>query len=209
MLTVTEDMLLLALQRDGGRLPARSRTTLRHALTGSVLLDLELDSRIDTDLEHLEVLDPTPTGRVFLDPVLKTIANSDRTRDIWGWLQTLAPEHGDAIQEHVLAGLVEQGILQFRPRSLLGLRAPHYRRTSETDARERIAGVLFSEDEIPEPRDVALICIADACDLLHSLFRKKQLKGTAARLQQLRKMDLVGGGTVAQLALWSLEHSAL
>ena len=209
MLTVTEDMLLLTLQRDGGRLPAHSRTILRHALTGSALLDLELTHRVDTDLEHLEVLDPTPTGKPFLDLVLEAIANGDRTRDIWSWLQTLMPEHGDEILERTLAGLVEQGILEPPSKGLLG---PRYRpagEAGETDARERIAGVLFSEDEIPDPQDIALICIADACDLLHSLFRKKQLKGTAARLQQLRKMDLVGGGTVAQLALWNLEHSAL
>ena len=209
MLTVTEDMLLLTLQRDGGRFPGSSRATLRHALTGSALLDLELANRIDTDLEHLEAVDPTPTGKLFLDPMLATIANSDRARDIWDWLQALVPEHGDAIREHALAGLVEQGILGYRKRSFLGLRAPRYRQTGETDARERIASVLFSEDEIPNPQDIALICIADACDLLHSLFRKKRLKGTTARLQQLRKMDLVGGGTVAQIALWNLEHSAL
>lgn len=206
MLTVTEDMLLLTLQRDGGRLPKHSRMTLRSALTGSALLDLELAGRIDTDLERLEVVDPTPTGKPFLDPVLEQVANSDKAGDIWGWLQTLAPGHGDAIRERTLESLVEQNILAHKPGGLFG---PRYRRTGETDARERIAGVLFSEDEIPDPQDIALICIADACDLLHSLFRKKQLKKTAGRLQQLRKMDLVGGGTVAQLALWHLEHSAL
>ncbi|MCY4611328.1 MAG: GPP34 family phosphoprotein [Gammaproteobacteria bacterium] len=210
MLTVTEDMLLLTLQRDRGRIPAHSKVTLRHALTGSALLDLELTGRIDTDLEHLEAVDTTPTGKPFLDPVLEEIANSDKTRDIWGWLQTLAPEQGDEIRERTLASLVERDILQHQPRGLFG---PRYQRTGEageTDARERIASTLFSEeDEIPDPQDIALICIADACDLLHTLFRKKQLKRTATRLQQLRKMDLVGGGTVAQLALWNLEHSAL
>ena len=206
MLTVTEDMLLLTLQRDGGRLPKHSRETLRQALTGSALLDLELARRIDTDLEHLEVVDATPTGKPFLDPMLERIANSDEARDIWDWLQALAPEHGDAVLERALESLVEQNILEHQPGGLLG---PRWRHKGETDARERIAGVLFSEDEIPDPQDIALICIADACDLLHSLFRRKQLKNTADRLQQLRKMDLVGGGTVAQLALWHLEHSAL
>ena len=206
MLTVTEDMLLLTLQRDGGRFPKRSRLTLRNALTGSALLDLELIGRIDTDLERLEVIDPAPTGKPFLDPVLETIANSDRDHDIWGWLHVLTPEHGDAIREHAVESLVGQNILELHSKGLFG---PRYRRTGETDARERIENILFSEDEIPDPQDIALVCMADACDLLHSLFRKKRLKNTAARLQQLRKMDLVGGGTVAQLALWNLEHSAL
>ena len=138
MLTVTEDMLLLTLQRDGGRLPKRSRLILRPALTGSALLDLELAGRIDTDLEHLEVVDVTPTGKPFLDPILEQVANSDRVRDIWGWLQTLAPEHGDAVRTHALESLVEQDILERRPGRLFGSR---YRHTGETDARERIASI--------------------------------------------------------------------
>lgn len=206
MLTVTEDLLLLTLQRDGGRFPKRNRVILRSALAGSALLDLELGGRIDTDLEHLEVVDAAPTGKPFLDPILAQIANSGKAHDIWDWLQTLAPEHGDAVREHALESLVAQNILACRAGGLFG---PRYRRTGETDARERIAGVLFSEGEIPEPKDIALICLADACDLLHSLFREKQLKKSADRLQQLRKMDLVGSGTVAQLTLWHLEHSAL
>ena len=206
MLTVTEDMLLLTLQRDHGRFPSRNRPTLRHALTGSALLDLDLANRIDTNLENLEVVDPTPTGKPFLDPMLEEMASSGQVRDIWGWLQALAPAHGDAVRERAVESLVERGILERRPKGLFG---PRYRCAKETDARKRIEDILFSEDEIPSPHDIALVCIADACDLLHSLFRKKRLRGATARLQQLRKLDPVGGGTVAQLALWNLEQSAL
>ena len=208
MLTVTEDLLLLVLQKYGGRFRKHSAEILRHTLVGSALLDLELTDRIDTDLEHLEVVDATPTGKAFLDPLLEEIASSEKPRDLWDWLQTLSPTMGDAIRDGAVESLVGQGILERQGSS----KSPRYRLTGDagpTDARERIEKVLFSEDEIPTPQEVALICLADACDLLRTLFRKKRIKAALPRLQQIRKMELVGGGTVAHLALLSLERSAL
>ena len=84
MLTVTEDLLLLVLQKYGGRFRKHSAEILRHTLVGSALLDLELTDRIDTDLEHLGVVDPTPTGKAFLDPLLEEIANSEERPGIFG-----------------------------------------------------------------------------------------------------------------------------
>lgn len=208
MLTVTEDLLLLVLQKYGGRFRKHSAEILRHTLVGSALLDLELTDRIDTDLELLNVVDPTPTGKAFLDPLLQEVASSEKPRDLWDWLHTLSPTMGDAIRDGAVESLIAQGILERQGSS----RSPRYRLTGDTgptDARERIEKVLFSEDEIPTPQEVALICLADACDLLRSLFRKKRIKAALPRLQQIRKMELVGGGTVAHLALLSLERSAL
>lgn len=208
MLTVTEDLLLLVLQNHGGRFQKRSAETLRHTLIGSALLDLELARRLDTDLEHLEVIDPTPTGKAFLDPMLQEIANSEKSRDLWDWLQALSPVLGDAVRDGATESLIGQDLLERRGSSW----SPRYRLIGDaslTDTRARIETILFSEDEIPSPQEVALICLADACDLLYALFRRKRLRAALPRLQQIRKMDLVGGGTVAQLALWNLERSAL
>ena len=208
MLTVTEELLLLVLQKYGGRFQKHSAEILRHTLVGGALLDLELTDRIDTDLELLNVVDPTPTGKAFLDPLLQEIANSEKPRDLWDWLRTLSPTMGDAIRDSAVESLVAQGMLERQGSS----KSARYRLTGDagpTNARERIEKVLFSEDEIPTPQEVALICLADACDLLRSLFRKKRIKAALPRLQQIRKMELVGGGTVAHLALLSLERSAL
>ncbi len=208
MLTITEDLLLLVLHQSGGRFRKHSAEILRHTLVGAALLDLELTGRLDTDLEHLDVLDPAPTGRAFLDPLLQEIADSEHPRDLWDWLHTLAATRGDEIRDQAVESLLGQGLLERRGSA----RSPRYRLIGDagpTDAQTRIERVLFTEGEIPGPQDVALICLADACDLLHALFRRKRLKAALPRLQQIRKMDLVGGGTVAQLALLSLEHSAL
>ena len=52
-------------------------------------------------------------------------------------------------------------------------------------------GVLFSDD-IPDPRDVVIICLADACGIFKELLSKRELEQAAARIEQVRKLDLIG-----------------
>ena len=67
----------------------------------------------------------------------------------------------------------------------------------------RIMRVLFS-DEIPDPRDIVLICLVDACDMFEGLLSKVELEETRERINTLRKMDLIGQAVtraIQQLAL--------
>jgi hypothetical protein len=52
-------------------------------------------------------------------------------------------------------------------------------------------GVLFS-NEIPDPRDVVIICLADACGIFRGILTRQELNRAAARIEQVRKLDLIG-----------------
>ncbi len=52
-------------------------------------------------------------------------------------------------------------------------------------------GVLFS-DEIPDPRDIVIICLADACGIFKSIFSSQELDAVAPRIEQVRRLDLIG-----------------
>ena len=52
-------------------------------------------------------------------------------------------------------------------------------------------GVLFS-DEIPSPRDVVIICLADACGIFKGLLSRRELENVAPRIEQVRRLDLIG-----------------
>ena len=62
---------------------------------------------------------------------------------------------------------------------------------AEREVKLRIMGVLFS-DEIPDPRDVVTICLADACGIFKSLLSRQELEKAGARIEQVRKLDLIG-----------------
>ena len=62
MLTMLEEVVLLAVdERNGGLRSAREYSTA-YALVGAVVFDLALAKRIDTDTEEVVILDTTPTG---------------------------------------------------------------------------------------------------------------------------------------------------
>ena len=69
-----------------------------------------MENRIDTDLEHLILIDGAPTGDSLLDPILAEIALGEQA-SIRSWLERIADGAGD-IRERALARLVALGILE-------------------------------------------------------------------------------------------------
>ena len=193
MLRFVEEIILLLLRDEDGRFVHVPSWSLDYAIAGGVLMDLALENRIDTDLENLILVDAAPVGDSLLDPTLAEIAAGvpGNTRF---WLENTADRAG-AIREEALSRLVALGILErqddrflwvFRPR-----RYPIIDGKAEREVKLRIMGVLFS-DEIPDPRDVMIICLADACGIFRELLSRRELDKASARIEQVRKLDLIG-----------------
>lgn len=186
--------LVLLLIRDDGKFDARRRWSLDHALAGSVLMDLALEHRIDTDLERLMLMDATPIGDELLDGTLAEIVDQDEQRDARHWVQLIA-SHADAIRDTALARLCERGVLDRQERRVLGLlrseRYPVVDGKFTRSLKERITNVLFSTD-VPSPHDIVLIGLADACHVLRHLLSCSELDEMSTRIKQVRDLDLVG-----------------
>ena len=193
MLRFAEEIVLLSLRDDDGKFVPVPVMSMQHALAGAVLMDLALENRIDTDPENLVLVDSTPVGDSLLDPTLERIAAGEQ-RDARYWVEQTARE-GNAIRDEALARLIERGILeQHEERFLWVFRSRRYPVIDGREEREvklRILGVLLS-DEIPDPRDIVIICLADACGILHHLLPKREFERVRDRIEQVRKLDLIG-----------------
>ena len=158
-------------------------------------MDLAFAYRIDTDPKALVVNDPTPTGNPMLDGTLAKIAAQGSESDTRTWIRVLSVEDAPAIREQALESLVARGIVQVREERVMWAfrtrRYPTIDGNVEQEVKLRIGEVLFSED-IPDPRDVALIGLVDACDILDEIFPGKDMEQCRPRIDQLRKMDLIG-----------------
>ena len=201
MLTFTEEILLLLGDDEGAFLPIREHA-FECALAGAALMDLAFAYRIDTDLESLLVITSEPTGNPMLDAVLARIASHPDAADTQHWIRVLSTEDAAAIREQALASLVEHGILERREERFLwafgSVRYPTLDNGAEREIKARIARAL--DDFIPDPRDIALISLADACQILPELFPDRNIE--PARIAQLRRMDLIGrevAGTIADI----------
>lgn len=174
------------------------------AWAGAALLDLAFAGRIDTDLGGLEVIDPTPTGAPAIDGVLNDIASRRPGLDARGWIRELSSGQAAAVRHGTFAALTARGVLGPPPTarwSLAERRHVLVDAEARTAARRRLSATLGADD-VPDPWDIALVALLDACDLLASVLSAEELEGAGERLAQLRRLDLIGrevAGAVADI----------
>ena len=164
MLTFAEDLLLLALDDEGEFVPV-PQNTMRYALAGAVLMELAFMDRIDTDPKRFMIVDLAPTANPMLDQALGRLASLGPMAKTTKLAMEVLSEDSDAIRDWALGNLVERGILERQELRFLWVRSTTYTTRddrAERDAKLRIMDVLLS-DAPPHPRDVALICLVDAC----------------------------------------------
>ena len=193
MLTFVEEIILLLLRDDDGRFLPVSRLAMDRAMAGAVLMELAMANRIDTDLEHLILIDDSPVGDPLLDPTLATIAAGEKSNARF-WIEHTA-QTAAKIREGGLSRLVERGILEREDDRFLWVfrsrRYPMVDGRVEREVKLRIMGVLLS-DEIPDPRDVVIICLADVCGIFRHMLSRRELEQATGRIEQVRKLDLIG-----------------
>ena len=194
MLSIAEEVLLLSVDDETGIFLYGPDVHIELALSGAILMDLALLDRIDTDPERLFVVDTTLTGDEILDEVLARVAASESERPTERWLVDLREEAG-AIRGRLIDRLVRRGILDRVEDRVLGMfstwRYPVVDGRADREIRHRIVNVLFN-DEIPDPRDVMILDLVVACDLLETLVHTRDVKTVRPRVEQLASLELIG-----------------
>ncbi|MCY3931967.1 MAG: GPP34 family phosphoprotein [Acidobacteria bacterium] len=193
-LTFVEEILLLLLDDESGAMKRVAPNVMELLVAGAILMDLALRGRLDCDLQRLVVVDSTPVGEEILDGPLAEIVEAADEADARTWVVRLSAR-SKQVQEAALARLVERGILRVEDRSFLWVfgsrRYPMVDDREEREVKLRILDVLLS-DRIPAPRDVALICLADASNAFQVILSPQELRHAAARIELVRGFDLIG-----------------
>ena len=196
-LSLPDELILTLLNEESGYFHQVPGWDLNCAIVGAVLAELSLMSRIDTDMTSLYLLDHTETGNPALDPILEEIAAEPVRRNAQYWIEKLA-HHAESIIDLTLDRLVDMKILEYHSGDFWTLSPTAWRTDLLNDATERtaaqfvkarISNVIFN-NEIPDPRDVIIICLVDTCDVFRFMF---QLDDAAEeRIQFICNMDLIG-----------------
>ena len=194
MLTFPEEIVLLSLDDKSGKFVDLPPLAMDQALAGAALLELAFQNRIDTDLTHLTLVNAKPTGEGMLDPLLEKIVEAKDKKDAKYWVGVFSAE-GEKLREKTLDRLVQRGIIKREEKRFLwvipGRRYPMVNNQEEQEVRKRIQSVI-AEGEGPGPRDVVLISLSSACQLLRSVFSDADLLKYSARIAEVSKMDLIG-----------------
>lgn len=196
-LTLPDELILMLLDEETGFFHQIPGWNLNCALVGAVLAELSLQERIDTDMQSLMLLDSRETGDPILDPILKEIAAETTTRNTSFWIERLA-HYGETISDETLERLVARKILEHhdgdfwtfaRPGPWLDLDSYQEPLSQFTFVKSRIGRAVFN-NEIPDPRDILLVCLVNTCDIFRFIYQLDE--DSEERISYICQMDLIG-----------------
>jgi golgi phosphoprotein 3 len=205
MLTIPEEFLLLTLRDEEGGFVDILPQASAAGFVGAAIMELALQSRVDSDLEKIWVVDKTPIGEACVDIVLAKIAApgfDSATDRLIDQLVDTGPE----VRELALKRLVDRKILTVSEGTILWfLKTRRYPVIDGRELREaklRILAILLG-GELPGPRDVCLMSLAHSCGILGQVVPPSELKRAEERVSQFAKMDLIGQNVARSIAIFT------
>lgn len=193
-----EEIVLLSLDDAGGD-PVSVHDV---AIAAAALMELALRNRVDSDPQKFFVVDSSPTGDPILDDALRRLSEPPPASDIRSAIERVAAE-AEQYRGQALQRLVAKGILREESGRFLWIfRSTRYPVVDDREQREirtRLRHLLLS-DEIPDPRDVVLLSLVDACNLMGRVLSPQEAEAAAGRIQQLSRLDLIGQSMASVIA---------
>jgi golgi phosphoprotein 3 len=194
MLSLAEEVLLLALDDKTGTLREGLPGTLGRTLVAAVLMELAFLARIDTDQRALFVVDSTPVGDTVLDDALVHLAKQPKQRSSYAELKHLLGQ-AQEIQQRLLDRLVSRGIVKVVNERILWVfgvrRYPLLDDRKVKEVKARLREVVLGDD-LPDPRDAVLISLVEAAHLWGDAFTTDELAHAHARIERLARLDFIG-----------------
>lgn len=206
MLTIPEELLLLTIKDDdkeGGFIDV-PREALSAGFVGAALMELALENRIDSDSDHIWIIDETPTGEPCVDLIFEKIRAPEFKLETTHLIAQLI-DYADEIRDLALERLVERNILaEVEGRILWILKSQRYPVINGKEIREvklRLLEVLLG-DEMPEPRDVCLMSLSENCGIISQIVPDSELTRAREKLSQIAKMDIIGQNVARYITIF-------
>jgi hypothetical protein len=201
MLTMLEEVVLLAVDEQTGSLRSTREFGTAYALVGAVFFDLALARKIDTDTEDIHIIDTKPTGNATLDRVLAHMAGRPGLKTVRSWIEEIFLQRGD-LEGEALASLIGQGILRHEKSKLLWIidveRFPLVDNQPQQHVTLRLAQTILS-DAIPDTRDIMLVSIAEPCGLLSYVLSDSTLRLRKPRIDMLCNLETISRKVAAAI----------
>jgi golgi phosphoprotein 3 len=201
MLTMLEEVVLLAVDEVSGGLRSTREYGAEYALAGAVFFDLALAGKIDTDTETIRIVDRTPAGNATLDRVLQAMAERPELTTVRQWIEEMFLRRQN-LEGEALQALIARGILRHEKSKRLWIidveRFPLVNSRPQLHVKTRLANAILT-DNIPDTRDIMLVSIAAACGLLSFVLSETQLIARQKRIQILCGLETISRKVTAAI----------
>jgi hypothetical protein len=187
MTSLSEDVLLLALDDEKGHVGMGVSTTLDTALAGAQLLDLAMAKRITIEDKRVIPLDGPPLDDPVLDAALRRILEQDEHKKA----EKIIPKLTKGLRKRLLAQLVDKRIVRadehrvfFIPKN----RYPEINGAVEDELRRRLRDAILLE-RTPDERTAALAAVIQAAGLESLIMNREERKASKQRLKALAERE--------------------
>ena len=193
MLTMLEEIVLLAVDERSGKLRSSMEFGAAYALVGAVFFDLSLAKKIDTDMEDIRIVDAAPTGNPTLDRFLAELVQHPELKTVGACIQLMFHKRGD-LEGEALQRLMARGILRHEKSKMLWIieveRFPLVDNRPQRYVKLRLAEAILG-DGIPDTRDIMLVSVAEPCGLLSYVLSEAELENRRERIRMLCNLETI------------------
>jgi len=148
-----EELLLLALDDEKGKIISSSSHALPYGLRGALLLELFIAGKIDIVDKKIVVINRNNTGNEVLDNALNIINTYHKQKTVKFWITKLTSKMKE-LRKDLLNGLITKGILEQQDKKVLWVipatRYPTKNPVIENRVRKRIIGIVLQDEELDE-----------------------------------------------------------
>ena len=194
MLNLLEELLLLALDDEKGKIISSSSLALPYGLSGAILLEFSLAGKILVEDKRLIIIDNTLTGNEILDKALDIIDSSPKQKSVKYWVSKLERKM-KGLKRDILSQLIKRGILTETENRFLWViptkRYPTNNPEPENQVRKRIKAIVL-DGEASDERSELLISLINSCSLVNEIFCKDERKVAKKRIKEIVESEKVG-----------------
>jgi hypothetical protein len=194
MLSLAEELMLLALKDEKGSVIMSASTALPYGLAGALLLDLFFRQKITFNGKTVEVVDPAPTGDTLLDETLALISGTEKHKTAKYWVQKIERKI-KKLRDRIADQLVQKEILKPEEHRLLWVfqyqRYPTVNISPEMEIRQRIRNIVLLNHP-PDDKDRALISLVKACSLVNEIFSGEERRQAKKRIKEITEEEKIG-----------------
>lgn len=185
MLTIFEELFLLALDEEKGNILPFAKKTLAHAISGGILAELTLLGKVRSNEKHrLELIDPVPTGDALLDESIQEIKDSEKTRKLAYWISLLSARP-KRLRENIGERLVAKNLLfQEDKRFFWRFPSPEEQlppNPTKYEMKKPLRAAILAGAE-SDSRTLALLNVASDTGLLSLVFTQDELSMAERRV---------------------------
>lgn len=198
MLSLAEEILLIALDDDTGELLPMPVRALDIALAGALLMELVFKDYVTITVEGVHIVNPSTSGDLMLDHALAHIPEPDDNQLLPTELvlkEIAGPKN--SLKNMLCEVLVEKNILRKEDEKhffnlLTKSSYPMVDATHEYAARDHIRKVVLEDTRTPNSRDIVIVTLVSTCKLGKDVFTEEELEMARPRIEAIKNMDILG-----------------